>query len=63
MIFQHFNLLMQRTCLRNVCFPMELGGMKKADAEKRARELWTWWACRIRLMPTRPSSPAASSSV
>ena len=39
MIFQHFNLLMQRTCLRNVCFPMELGGMKKADAEKRAREL------------------------
>ena len=27
MIFQHFNLLMQRTCLRNVCFPMELGGM------------------------------------
>ncbi|MFR5995253.1 MAG: methionine ABC transporter ATP-binding protein [Oscillospiraceae bacterium] len=39
MIFQHFNLLMQRTCLRNVCFPMELGGMKKADSEKRAREL------------------------
>ena len=39
MIFQHFNLLMQRTCLRNVCFPMELAGMKKADAEKRAREL------------------------
>ena len=39
MIFQQFNLLMQRTCLRNVCFPMELSGMKKADAEKRAREL------------------------
>ena len=39
MIFQHFNLLMQRTCLRNVCFPMELAGVKKADAEKRAREL------------------------
>lgn len=39
MIFQHFNLLMQRTCLRNVCFPMELACMKKADAEKRAREL------------------------
>ena len=39
MIFQHFNLLMQRTCLRNVCFPMELGGMRRADAEKRAREL------------------------
>ena len=39
MIFQHFNLLMQRTCLKNVCFPMELVGVKKADAEKRAREL------------------------
>ena len=39
MIFQHFNLLMQRTCLRNVCFPMELSGMKRAEAEKRAKEL------------------------
>ena len=39
MIFQHFNLLMQRTCLKNVCFPMELVGVKKAEAEKRAREL------------------------
>ena len=36
MIFQHFNLLMQRTCLRNICFPMELNGVKRADAEKRA---------------------------
>ena len=39
MIFQGFNLLMQRNCLRNVCFPMELSGVKKADARKRAREL------------------------
>ena len=39
MIFQHFNLLMQRTCLKNVCFPMELVGEKKAEAEKRAHEL------------------------
>ena len=39
MIFQQFNLLMQRTCLRNVCFPMELAGVKKAEAEQRAREL------------------------
>ena len=39
MIFQQFNLLMQRTCLRNVCFPMELAGAKKAEAEQRAREL------------------------
>ena len=39
MSFQRFNLLMQRTCLRNVCFPMELAGAKKAEAEQRAREL------------------------
>ena len=39
MIFQQFNLLMQRTCLKNVCFPMELAGVKKADAEARAKEL------------------------
>ena len=39
MIFQQFNLLMQRNCLQNVCFPMELAGVKKAEARKRAREL------------------------
>ena len=39
MIFQRFNLLMQRTCLQNVCFPMELSGVKKADADRRAKEL------------------------
>ncbi len=36
MIFQSFNLLMQRTCLNNVCFPMELAGKKDI---KRAKEL------------------------
>ena len=39
MIFQSFNLLMQRTCLKNICFPLELSGMKRADAKKRAMEL------------------------
>lgn len=39
MIFQHFNLLMQRNVLDNVCFPMEIAGVKKADARKRALEL------------------------
>ena len=39
MIFQGFNLLMQRTCLKNVCFPLELGGMKKKEARARAMEL------------------------
>ena len=39
MIFQQFNLLMQRNCLKNICFPMELAGVEKSKAEARAREL------------------------
>ena len=39
MIFQGFNLLMQRDCLSNVCFPLELAGMSKPVARKRALEL------------------------
>ena len=39
MIFQGFNLLMQRNCLRNVCFPLELAGVKRSEAVKRATEL------------------------
>lgn len=39
MIFQGFNLLMQRNCLKNICFPLELEGMKKEEAKKRALEL------------------------
>jgi len=41
MIFQQFNLLMQRTALQNVCFPLELTGMRPAEARKRASELLT----------------------
>lgn len=39
MIFQSFNLLEQRNVIKNVCYPLEIAGVKKADAEKRAREL------------------------
>lgn len=39
MIFQGFNLLMQKTCLKNVCFPLEISGVKHADAVKKAMEL------------------------
>ena len=38
MIFQSFNLLMQRTVLDNVCFPMELNGVEKRTARKKALE-------------------------
>ena len=39
MIFQHFNLLEQQTVLENVCFPLEIAGMSKKDAKKRAMEV------------------------
>lgn len=39
MIFQQFNLLAQRTVLRNVMFPLELCGTPKNEAKLRAQEL------------------------
>ena len=39
MIFQGFNLLMQRTCLKNVILPLKLAGVPTAEAEQRGREL------------------------
>ena len=39
MIFQQFHLLMQRTALDNVCFPMELAGVSRREAASRAQEL------------------------
>ena len=39
MIFQQFNLLMQRTAEENVRFPLELAGTDKNAARERAREL------------------------
>lgn len=39
MIFQGFNLLSQRNVIKNICYPLEIAGVKKADAIKRAEEL------------------------
>ena len=39
MIFQGFNLLSQKKALKNVCFPMEIAGVPKAEARARAKEL------------------------
>ena len=39
MIFQLFNLLMQKNVLDNVCFPLTIWGMKKKEAQARAREI------------------------
>ena len=38
-VFQQFNLLQQRTALQNICFPLEIAGVSRADAVKRATEL------------------------
>ncbi len=39
MIFQQFNLLEQRSVLANVCYPLELEGVKRKEAKAKAREL------------------------
>ncbi len=39
MIFQGFNLLQQKTCLANICFPLELAGVKRSEARARAKQL------------------------
>jgi len=39
MVFQSFNLLQQRTALKNVCYPMEIASVPKEEARKRAVEL------------------------
>lgn len=39
MIFQHFNLLMQKNVMDNICFPLRIAGTPKAAAKKRAQEL------------------------
>lgn len=38
-VFQHFNLLSQRTALQNVMFPLEIAGASRDEARERAREL------------------------
>ncbi len=39
MIFQQFNLLMQKTALENICFPLEIAKTPKKQAVQRAQEL------------------------
>ena len=39
MIFQGFNLLEQRSVLRNVTFPLEIAGVKRQEAREKAMEL------------------------
>ena len=39
MIFQHFNLLMQKNVIDNVCFPLTLQKVKKKESREKAIEL------------------------
>ena len=39
MIFQNFNLLEQKNVIDNVCFPLEIAGIKRKEARIRAKEL------------------------
>lgn len=41
MIFQQFNLLEQRNVIDNICYPLEIAGVKKAERLERAKELLT----------------------
>ncbi|XVK96218.1 methionine ABC transporter ATP-binding protein [Staphylococcus nepalensis] len=39
MIFQHFNLLWSRNVLNNITFPLEIAGVSRSEAKRRALEL------------------------
>ncbi|MBE6568959.1 MAG: ATP-binding cassette domain-containing protein [Ruminococcaceae bacterium] len=39
MIFQNFNLLAQRSALKNVCYPLEIAGIPKKEAMEKAKHL------------------------
>ena len=62
MIFQRFNLLMQRNCLDNVCFPMSLPGSAAVRRLLARRSFWRRSVCPTRRRPILRSSPAVSSS-
>ena len=44
MIFQQFNLLAQRTVLDNVCYPLEIAGMKKKEAREKCN-IFSYFSC------------------
>jgi len=39
MIFQQFHLLEQSTALKNVCYPLEVAGISRKEAKKKAEKL------------------------
>lgn len=57
MIFQHFNLLDQRTVFENIAFPMEINKYSKEDIKKRVEELLDY----VGLMDKRDNYPSQLS--
>ena len=37
MIFQHFNLLMQKNVIDNICFPLQIQGVGKKEAKEQGQ--------------------------
>lgn len=50
MIFQHFNLLSQKTVLENVALPLKLKGIKKEERERKAKEILSLVSLENKLM-------------
>lgn len=61
MIFQQFNLLMQRTVEDNICFPLEIAGISKRKEEKGRQTSWTLWDFQTKRKPTPLSSAGVKS--
>lgn len=57
MIFQHFNLLSQKTVYENVAFPLELEGLNKAEIDSRVDTLLDY----VELMDKRDAYPSQLS--
>lgn len=63
MIFQHFNLLMQKNVLDNICFPLVIAGVSKKQAKKRAVELLQIVGLADKAKAYRDNCPVDRSSV
>lgn len=56
MIFQAFHLFPLLTALENVCYPMEMNGVPKEQAKKRARELLAAVGINVEMHKRYPSN-------
>lgn len=61
MIFQHFNLLSNRTVAQNVAFPLELANVPKAEQKKRIDDILELVGLPATRTSIRPSFPADES--